>query len=183
MFQMDIEIFEQVMMFIVLGIAGLALAYAFWLRNYVISADKGTAEMQRHWGYIRDGANAYLRTQLRTVAVMILLLTVAMFLSVFVVKPTPEANEYFKGDADKARTVIAIARALAFALGSSFSAMVGFFGMNMAVQGNVRVAAAAERGGYQEALKIAYRSGTITGMLTDGLGLLGGTTIFIIFGK
>ncbi len=183
MFQMDIEVFEQVMIFIVLGIAGLALAYAFWLRNYVISADKGTEEMQRHWGYIRDGANAYLRTQLRTVAVMIMLLTVAMFLSVFVVKPTPEAYEYFKGNEDKARIVIAIARALAFAMGSSFSAMVGFFGMNMAVQGNVRVAAAAERGGYQEALKIAYRSGTITGMLTDGLGLLGGTTIFIIFGK
>ncbi len=183
MFQMDIEVFEQVMIFIVLGIAGLALAYAFWLRNYVLAADKGTEEMQRHWGYIRDGANAYLRTQLRTVAVMIVLLTVAMFLSVFVVKPTPEANEYFDGDADKARMVIAIARALAFAMGSSFSAMVGFFGMNMAVQGNVRVAAAAERGGYQEALKIAYRSGTITGMLTDGLGLLGGTAIFIIFGK
>ena len=183
MFQMDIEVFEQVMIFIVLGIAGLALAYALWLRNYVLSADMGTAEMQRHWGYIRDGANAYLRTQLRTVAVMIVLLTVAMFLSVFVVKPTPEAYEYFEGNEDKARLVIAIARALAFAMGSSFSAMVGFFGMNMAVQGNVRVAAAAERGGYQEALKIAYRSGTITGMLTDGLGLLGGTTIFIIFGK
>ena len=55
--------------------------------------------------------------------------------------------------------------------------------MNMAVQGNVRVAAAADRGGYQEALKIAYRSGTITGMLTDGLGLFGGTMIFIVFGK
>ncbi|MBP8973196.1 MAG: sodium/proton-translocating pyrophosphatase, partial [Anaerolineae bacterium] len=183
MFQMDIEVFEQVMIFIVLAIAGLALSYALWLRNYIMAADKGNAEMQRHWGHIRDGANAYLRTQLKTVVVLIALLTIAMFLSVFVVSPTPEANEYFDGDKDKARLVIAIARALAFVMGSSFSAMVGFFGMNMAVQGNVRVAAAAERGGYQEALKIAYRSGTITGMLTDGLGLLGGTTIFIIFGK
>ncbi|NLE52500.1 MAG: sodium-translocating pyrophosphatase [Chloroflexi bacterium] len=183
MFEMDIEVFEQVMIFIVLGTAGLALAYALWLRNYIMSADKGTAEMQRIWGYIRNGANAYLRTQLRTVIIMIAILTVAMFLSVFVVSPTPEANEFFDHDEDRARIVIAIARALAFVMGSSFSAMVGFFGMNMAVQGNVRVAAAAERGGYQEALKIAYRSGTITGMLTDGLGLLGGTLIFIIFGK
>ncbi|MBI5958128.1 MAG: sodium-translocating pyrophosphatase, partial [Chloroflexi bacterium] len=86
-------------------------------------------------------------------------------------------------DEDRARIIIAIARAFAFVMGSSFSAMVGFFGMNMAVQGNVRVAAAADRGGYQEALKIAYRSGTITGMLTDGLGLFGGTMIFIVFGK
>lgn len=183
MFEMDIEVFEQVMIFIVLAIAGVALAYAMWLRNYIMSADKGTQEMQRHWGYIRDGANAYLRTQLRTVTILIALLTVAMFLSVFVVAPTPEANEFFDGDEDRARLVIAVARALAFVMGSSFSAMVGFFGMNMAVQGNVRVAAAADRGGYQEALKIAYRSGTITGMLTDGLGLFGGTIIFIIFGK
>ncbi|MCZ7538838.1 MAG: sodium-translocating pyrophosphatase [Anaerolineae bacterium] len=183
MFQMDIEVFEQVMIFIVLAIAGVALGYALWLRNYIMAADKGNAEMQRHWGHIRDGANAYLRTQLRTVVVLIALLTIAMFLSVFVVSPTPEANEYFDGNKDKARLIIAIARALAFVMGSSFSAMVGFFGMNMAVQGNVRVAAAAERGGYQEALKIAYRSGTITGMLTDGLGLFGGTIIFIIFGK
>jgi K(+)-stimulated pyrophosphate-energized sodium pump len=183
MFQMDIGIVEQAMMFIVLAIAFVALAYAFWLRNYIMAADKGSAEMQRHWGYIRDGANAYLRTQLRTIVVMIVLLTIAMFLSVFVVKPTPEANEYFDGNEDKARIIIALFRAFAFVMGSSFSAMVGFFGMNMAVQGNVRVAAAAERGGYQEALKIAYRSGTITGMLTDGLGLFGGTTIFIIFGK
>jgi K(+)-stimulated pyrophosphate-energized sodium pump len=183
MFEMDIESYEQVMMFIVLGIAFVALSYAAWLRNFIMAADKGTEEMQRHWGHIRDGANAYLRTQLRTVVVMIALLTVAMFLSVFVVKPTPEANEYFDNNEDRARIIIALARAFAFVMGSSFSAMVGFFGMNMAVQGNVRVAAAAERGGYQEALKIAYRSGTITGMLTDGLGLFGGTIIFITFGK
>ncbi|MBN1680592.1 MAG: sodium-translocating pyrophosphatase [Anaerolineae bacterium] len=184
MFEMEnVKTFEEVMIFIVLATAGIALTYAMWLRRYILSADKGTAEMQRIWGYIRDGANAYLRTQLRTVVILIVLLTVAMFLSVFVVDPTPEANEYFNGDQDRARLIIAISRALAFVMGSSFSAMVGFFGMNMAVQGNVRVAAAADAGGYQEALKIAYRSGTITGMLTDGLGLFGGTMIFIIFGK
>ncbi len=59
--------------------------------------------------------------------------------------------------------------------------LVGQFGMRMAVQGNVRVASASSRS-FTEALKLAYRSGTITGMLTDGLGLFGGTMIFIIFG-
>src|SRR5512146_3182018 len=64
------------------------------------------------------------------------------------------------------------------------SATVGFIGLNMAVTDNVRVAAAAvdPKRGYAAALRIAYRSGTITGMLTDGLGLFGGTIIFIIFG-
>ena len=51
----------------------------------------------------------------------------------------------------------------------------------MAVQGNVRVASASRRS-FGDALRIAYRAGTITGMLTDGLGLFGGTIIFIVFG-
>ena len=67
-------------------------------------------------------------------------------------------------------------------LGATFSLMVGQLGMRMAVQGNIRVAAASMRN-FGDALRIAYRSGTVTGMLTDGLGLLGGTMIFIIFGK
>jgi K(+)-stimulated pyrophosphate-energized sodium pump len=70
---------------------------------------------------------------------------------------------------------------VAFIMGAVFSLLVGQFGMRMAVQGNVRVAAAA-RGSFGEALKIAYRTGTITGMLTDGLGLLGGTAIFLYMG-
>ena len=64
--------------------------------------------------------------------------------------------------------------------GAAFSLMVGQLGMRMAVQGNFRVASAAMRN-FGDALRIAYRSGTVTGMLTDGLGLLGGTPIFIVF--
>ena len=82
---------------------------------------------------------------------------------------------------DNARIVIAFGRAGAFILGATFSLLVGQLGMRMAVQGNIRVAAASMNN-FGDALRIAYRSGTITGMLTDGLGLLGGTTIFIIFG-
>ena len=82
---------------------------------------------------------------------------------------------------DNAQIIIAFGRAGAFLLGAAFSLMVGQLGMRMAVQGNIRVAAAAMRN-FGDALRIAYRSGTVTGMLTDGLGLLGGTTIFIIFG-
>ena len=67
-------------------------------------------------------------------------------------------------------------------MGALFSATVGYVGMNMAVQGNVRVAAAA-RTSFGKSLQIAYRTGTITGMLTDSLGLLGGTLIFLWYGE
>jgi K(+)-stimulated pyrophosphate-energized sodium pump len=176
---MEISTFENVMVWAVFGTAIIALLYALWLARQILAYDKGTEEMQKVWRDIKKGANTYLRTQLRTVAIMILILTVLMFLSVYLVRPTPEAQHMY---GDNARLIIGLARAGAFFMGSSFSAIVGFVGMNMAVEGNVRVASAS-RVSYNEALKIAYRSGTITGMLTDGLGLLGGTLIFIIFGE
>jgi len=109
-------------------------------------------------------------------------LTFALFFSVYIVPPSPEAMERFKGvDANTVRLWIGLARAFAFVMGAGFSLAVGQIGMRMAVEGNVRVASASKRS-FGDALRIAYRAGTITGMLTDGLGLLGGTIIFIILG-
>lgn len=230
---------ENTLIFIVMGIAIAGLLYAVFLARQILSESKGSAKMQEVWGFIRTGANAYLRSQLRIITVLIVILVVVLFFSVYIVNPTPYAIEHFcpeiaetaretvtarAGDiraaiasanpnlsaseltllqenavvyeeesaivqqgataCDTARTSIALGRAGAFLMGAIFSASVGFVGMNMAVQGNVRVAAAAvdPKRGYADALRIAYRSGTITGMLTDGLGLFGGTIIFIIFG-
>ena len=80
------------------------------------------------------------------------------------------------------RLSIAVGRAIAFLVGSIFSASVGFFGMRMATVGNLRVATAAQTS-FGQALQLGYRTGTITGMLTDGLGLLGGSVIFLIYGE
>ncbi|GAB4500914.1 MAG: sodium-translocating pyrophosphatase [Anaerolineales bacterium] len=175
--------FEQVAIWSVLGIAILGLAYAWFLRTQIMREDKGSAKMQEVWGAIRDGADAYLGRQLRSILPLIAVLTVALFFSVYIVPPTPEALERFQGmDENQVRFWIGLARALAFIMGSSFSLTVGQIGMRMAVQGNVRVASASRRS-FSDALRIAYRTGTITGMLTDGLGLFGGTIIFIILGK
>jgi K(+)-stimulated pyrophosphate-energized sodium pump len=223
---------ENTMILVVLGIAIAGILYAVFLARQILAEPKGSPKMQEVWNFIRTGANAYLRSQFRTIVILIVVLVVVLFFSVYVVKPTPFAIQKFcpevaasavaQVNADKVRTdfqathpnatpleiqeainyqreaaiasadlatcnasmVIAVGRAGAFLMGAIFSALVGFIGMNMAVQGNVRVAAAAvdTKRGYSDALRIAYRSGTITGMLTDGLGLFGGTIIFLIFG-
>ena len=174
--------FEQISIYVVLLIALLGLAYALLLRKQVMKADKGTDKMQEVWNAIRSGAEAYLGRQLKTIIPMIAIFTVILFFSVYIVPPTDEAMKRFAGNTpDQVKMIVGIGRAIAFIMGSVFSLMVGQFGMRMAVQGNVRVASAARRS-FAEALKIAYRTGTITGMLTDGLGLLGGTLIFIVFG-
>jgi K(+)-stimulated pyrophosphate-energized sodium pump len=226
---------ETTMIYVVLGIAILGILYAVFLAMQILRNPKGSAKMQEVWAYIRTGANAYLRSQFRIIAILIGVLVVALFLSVLVIRPTPfsiqqfcpqealaaekaylDANPEQKAifeagtaaganaeQVEKASVVraaleseiaktpcqaasigVAFGRAGGFLMGAIFSALIGFVGMNMAVQGSVRVAAAAvdKNRGYGEALKVSYRSGTITGMLTDGLGLFGGTIIFLIFG-
>ncbi|MGQ9502697.1 MAG: sodium-translocating pyrophosphatase [Anaerolineae bacterium] len=171
--------FETYALFGVVGVAILGLIYAYFLRIQTLQADKGTEEMQRVWSAIKEGADAYLIRQLRTILPFIGILTILLFFSVWIVNPTPEATEEF---GENARIIIAFGRAVAFLMGAGFSLAVGQIGMRMAVEGNVRVASAA-RYSFGDALRIAYRAGTITGMLTDGLGLFGGTVIFLIFGK
>ncbi len=180
---LNLSPFETFALWAVLGVAILGLLYAWYLRNQIMREDKGTAAMIEVWDAIRTGADAYLNRQLRSIIPFIVILTVALFLSVYIVQPTAEAMERFEGyNEETIRLFIGVGRAFAFVLGASFSLIVGQLGMRMAVQGNVRVAAAA-RTSFSDALRIAYRSGTITGMLTDGLGLLGGTAIFMYFAK
>jgi K(+)-stimulated pyrophosphate-energized sodium pump len=171
--------FESLAIYSVLVIAALSLVYAWWLRRNVMAERTGTSEMVRIWTAIKDGADAYLGRQLRTILPFVGILVFVLFGSVWIAAPTPEARSMF---GQNAQVVLAFGRAAAFVLGAAFSLIVGQLGMRMAVQGNIRVAAASMHD-FGDALRIAYRSGTITGMLTDGLGLLGGTTIFIIFGK
>ncbi len=174
--------FEIVAIWCVLLISFLGLGYALLLRRQIMKYDKGTAKMQEVWGAIKVGADTYLKRQLKTIVPLIVILTVVLFLSVYVVPPSDEAMSRFAGKSEETvKIIIGIGRAIAFVMGACFSLMVGQFGMRMAVEGNVRVASASRRS-FGEALKIAYRTGTITGMLTDGLGLLGGTLIFMIFG-
>jgi len=174
--------FEQIAILAVLVIAFISLIYAWLLRGTVLKKDKGSEKMQEVWEAIRIGANSYLSRQLKTILPAIGILFIALFLSVYVVPPSHEALLEFPPEKYNTQLIISIGRAIAFVLGASFSLIVGQLGMRMAIQASVRSASAARRS-FNESLSIAYYAGTITGMLTDGLGLLGGTVIFIIFGK
>jgi K(+)-stimulated pyrophosphate-energized sodium pump len=171
--------FEQIAIVGVLVVALISLLYAWLLRGTVMKKDKGSKKMQEVWDAIRIGANSYLSQQLKTILPAVGILFVALFLSVIFVQPTAEATSEFPNNT---QLIMSFGRALAFVLGASFSLIVGQLGMRMAIQASVRSASASRRS-FNEALSIAYYAGTITGMLTDGLGLMGGTIIFIIFGK
>ncbi|MFH0980910.1 MAG: sodium-translocating pyrophosphatase [Planctomycetota bacterium] len=159
--------YEKVALVANVFIALAGLAYALLLVGQVRNAPQGTPRMQEIARAVREGANAYLYRQFRVVAVLILVISVVLYLA---------------AKASAAQPEIAWGRAIAFLLGSSFSATVGFVGMRLATIGNLRVATAAQTS-FGRALQLGYRTGTITGMLTDGLGLLGGSLIFLVYGE
>jgi len=149
----------------VLAIAVIGLLYALMLAKQVKAADAGTKRMQDIAAAVREGADAYLAAQFKRILPLIFIITVVL---------------YFTTQSDL--SAFKFGRAGAFVVGAVFSWLVGFVGMRLATTGNLRVAAAARKS-YGEAMQLGYRTGTVTGMLTDGLGLLGGTLIFIAYGE
>ena len=163
----DYAPYEKVLLVTNVVVALAGLAYALLLVGQVKNAPQGTPRMQEIAKAIREGANAYLYRQFRVVGVLIIVITALLYFAANVADTPPE---------------IAWGRAISFLVGSIFSATVGFVGMRLATIGNLRVATAAQTS-FGNALQLGYRTGTITGMLTDGLGLLGGSIIFLMYGE
>ena len=165
---------EQVGLGFALLVSVFALVYAWFLAKHVLAAEKGTAGMQAIAQAVRDGSDAYLRRQFTTVGILLVFLTILIVLT----KWPWEGN-----NADGDLKVIATSRGMAFLLGALFSATVGFVGH---APGDGRQPARGRRRprpASATAMQLGYRTGTITGMLTDGLGLLGGTLIFMVYGE
>ncbi|MBI4279756.1 MAG: sodium-translocating pyrophosphatase [Armatimonadetes bacterium] len=157
---------EVTLLWVTLLTAILALAYGAYLVRKMLRRDPGPQAMIQVATAIQEGAYAYLRRQLRTMAVFSLALTFGLY---FLYAPIYSD-----------RPALAWGVAISFLLGCAASYGAGYVGMTSAVQGNVRVASAARRS-FREALEVAFQAGTISGMFTVGLGLLGATVIFMIY--
>ena len=161
------DVYERFSLWVVLAVAVAGLIYAGMLVGQVLGADQGTEKMQAVAEAIRRGPTPTSPASSRRSS--------SWSSSSRPSSTSPRAARRGSGTSR-------IGRAAAFFMGATFSWIVGFVGMSLAVRGNLRVAAAA-RTSYGGALQLGYRTGTITGMLTDGLGLLGGTLIFMAYGE
>jgi len=148
---------------IVAGIALGALAMAWMFRGEVLAAGEGTDNMKTIAKAVQEGASAYLQRQFRTLAIFA---AIAFF--ALLVLPADDNTVRF-------------GRSLFFLVGAGFSAAVGYLGMSLAVQANLRVAAAANDEGRDPAMRIGFRTGAMVGMLTVGLGLLGASVVVLLY--
>ena len=154
---------DTTLVVIVLLVAVVALVIAFVLRAGVLAAGAGTPKMQEISAAVQEGAAAYLGRQFRTLAVFVVIVFGLLF-----VLPANSAGER-------------IGRSLFFLVGAGFSAAIGYLGMWLATRANVRVAAAANAAGREEAMKIAFRTGGTVGLATTGLGLVGAAVVVLVY--
>jgi K(+)-stimulated pyrophosphate-energized sodium pump len=169
---------EWIWLMISAATALIALAVGFVLAQGVLKADQGTDAMKEIALAIQEGAMAYLRRQFRTIGLILIPLVVVVFVtSTEVLKPVG----FDGGSSGLSFVQSGLARTIAFVVGCFMSGLTGLIGMSLAVRGNVRTAAAARSGSLPAALTVAFRTGGVAGMFTVGLGLLGATTIIMLF--
>jgi K(+)-stimulated pyrophosphate-energized sodium pump len=145
-----VDFFKDHAVLFALVCSGVAVVYGVYLVYWLLSRPAGSERMQEIARAVQEGAAAYLRKQYTTIAI------VAIFPFLLL------------GFYDK----LGWGTAVGFLIGAALSAAAGFIGMNVAVRSNVRTAEAA-KDGLKPALDVAFRAGSVTGLLVVGLGLLG----------
>ena len=166
---------DKTWLYICLAAGVVGIASGLLLARNVLAADTGTPKMREIALAVQEGAQAFLKRQFRTIIIIVVPLAVLIFFTATkVVRPNASIALTFNQDG--------LYRVICFLFGAAFSGLTGFIGMSIAVRGNVRTAAAAAKGGGMAgALRVAFRTGAVTGMLCVGLGLLGATAIVLIF--
>jgi K(+)-stimulated pyrophosphate-energized sodium pump len=137
-----------------LACGGLGVVYALITAAWVSKQSAGSEKMQEISEAIREGATAFLAREYKTVAVVGVIMAVLL-------------------------TYLGTWTAIGFVIGACGSALAGYIGMLVTVKANVRTTEAAKRG-LQAALSVAFKGGSVTGIMVVGLGLLGITAYFMV---
>jgi K(+)-stimulated pyrophosphate-energized sodium pump len=133
---------------VALACAATAVVYGALTTRWLLQQSPGNERMQEISAAIQEGAAAYLNRQYTIIGVVAIVLAIVIWIA------------------------LDIQTAVGFVIGGTFSALAGYIGMNVSVRANTRVAEAA-RGGVSRALDVAFKGGSVTGMLVVGLALVG----------
>ena len=154
---MWVKKFMSIYLLFAIVCAVISIVYGLLLAKSILKKSAGNEKMQSIASAIAEGAKAYLNRQYKTIGVIAVVLFFVLWWG------------------------LGIYSALGFILGAFLSALAGYVGMNVSVRANVRTTEAA-RGGLKEALDVAFKGGTVTGLLVVGLALLGVTVLYTLTG-
>ncbi len=147
---------NQFLLFAIIS-AIVAIIYGLLLAKSIVKKSAGNEKMQSIANAIAEGAKAYLNRQYKTIGIIAIILFVLLWIG------------------------LGLTLAIGFLLGAILSGLAGYVGMNVSVRANVRTAEAA-KSGIKEALSIAFKGGSVTGLLVVGLALLGVAGFFALTG-
>ncbi len=148
----------------ILAVSLLSLLVAGWLARQVLSADAGTPEMQTISNAIKEGAEAFLRRQYKTIYAISAIVAVIIFVL------------YFRSDRP-----LAWKMTIGFLTGAACSGLAGFLGMFVSIRANIRTASAV-RTSLNRALQLALRGGAVSGLSVVAMSLLGVGLLFFFYG-
>jgi K(+)-stimulated pyrophosphate-energized sodium pump len=153
------------MVLLVIAISCFSLLFAVYLARHVLQKDMGTAKMQEISNAIKEGAEAFLSRQNRTIILFAAVLAALIFiLYAYARAPSP---------ADPVPPLqMAFWTTLAFVLGALCSVIAGYIGMWVSIRANIRTASAV-RSSLNDALRIAMRGGAVSGLFVVAMSLLG----------
>ncbi|EQD56726.1 Inorganic H+ pyrophosphatase, partial [mine drainage metagenome] len=141
----------------------LALGYAGAQSYLVIRAEEGTEKMREISRAIREGAQAFLSREYKTVFLVGTVITILIALGLYTSSNPFESLKL----------------ALGFAVGAAGSALAGYVGMYVSVRANVRTAQVARGGKLDPAMRFAFRGGSVTGLSVAGFALLGLAAFYV----
>ncbi len=156
------------------GVVGLLFALVQAIR--IIKLDKGNELVQMIGNAIQEGAMAFLSREYRLLGMFVVVMAVilAVFIDYDVTGRVSEASELFDTDRSVPST------AIAYLVGAIGSALAGFIGMSIAIRANSRTVVKAQKG-LNEALKVAFSSGSVMGVSVVAIGLIGVTLVYLVF--
>lgn len=149
-------------LYLVIGAGILALVFAIILARQVLAADTGNERMREIGNAIQEGANAFLKREYTVLLVFVIIVSaILLVLGLTTEDQKPETS-------------------IAYLVGAFASGLTGIIGMRIAVQANMRTAAAAIKG-LNPALRVAFSSGGVMGISVVGTGILGALLMWMVF--
>jgi len=161
------------LLIIVIGISIIGLLAAFLLAKWVLKRDTGSAAMQEISNAIKEGAEAFVKRQFRTIIILAAVVAVVLFIGYGLLR---ESRTF---DPVNSSIGLAFWITLSFVLGAICSLIAGYIGMWVSIRSNIRSAAGSMKG-VNEGLQVALRGGAVSGLMVVAMSLLGVGGLFAL---